>query len=173
MRTHTGLEVLAVAGLVVVAMSSCSKASTSGGGVFACQDDTDCDGDQICGIGKAEMVAVDKIGMRSCRKAREQRVRRPRFDLVPAHMRDLERRIATVPLFNTINIPFLTVKWEVFLDAAKTFDRNRIFKQGKLWIDTGGGLRFETPTQSFSIVYGRSLRDGTAVITGYVERKLW
>src|SRR5207249_4954145 len=86
---------------------------------------------------------------------------------------DLERRIATVPLFNTINIPFLTVKWEVFLDAAKTFDRNRIFKQGKLWVDTGGGLRFETPTQSFSIVYGRSLRDGTAVITGYVERKLW
>src|SRR6185503_5235853 len=86
---------------------------------------------------------------------------------------DIERRIATLPLFNTFNIPFLTVKWEVFLDAAKTFDRNRIFKQGKLWVDTGGGLRFETPTQSFNIVYGRSLRDGTAVFMGYVERRLW
>src|SRR5437773_12263031 len=83
---------------------------------------------------------------------------------------DLERRIATLPLFNTFNIPFLTVKWEAFLDAAKTFDRNRIFKQGKLWVDTGGGLRLETPTKSFNIVYGRSLRDGTAVIMGYVER---
>ena len=86
---------------------------------------------------------------------------------------DVERRIATLPLFNTLNIPFLTVKWEVFLDAAKTFDRNHIFQQGKLWVDTGGGLRFETPTQSFNVVYGRSLRDGTAVFMGYVERRLW
>ena len=86
---------------------------------------------------------------------------------------DVERRITTLPLFNTLNIPFLTVKWEVFLDAAKTFDFNHIFKGGKLWVDTGGGLRFETPTQSFNLIYGRSLRDGTAVFTAYVERRLW
>jgi hypothetical protein len=86
---------------------------------------------------------------------------------------DLERRLATVPLFNTFNIPFLTVKWEVFVDAAKTFDRNRIFKQGKLWVDAGGGLRFETPTHSLNLIMGRSLRDGTGILMGYVERRLW
>jgi len=86
---------------------------------------------------------------------------------------DVNRRLATLPFFNTFNIPFLTVKWEVFFDGAKTFDRNRIFQQGKLWLDTGAGLRFETPTHSFNLVYGRSLRDGTGVLFGYVERRLW
>jgi tetratricopeptide (TPR) repeat protein len=86
---------------------------------------------------------------------------------------DIERRITTLPFFNTLNIPFVTIKWEVFLDGAKTFDRNRIFKQGKLWIDTGGGLRFETPTQSFNVIYGRSLRDGGSVFMVYAEKRLW
>ena len=86
---------------------------------------------------------------------------------------DLDRRLATLPLFNALNIPFLTVKWELFFDAAKTFDRNRIFRQGKLWLDTGAGLRFETPTHSFNLIWGRSLRDGSGVLMGYVERRLW
>ena len=86
---------------------------------------------------------------------------------------DIDRRITTIPLFNTFNIPLVTVKWDVFLDAAKTYDRNRIFQQGKLWLDTGAGLRFETPTTSFNLVYGRSLRDGTGVLFGYVQRRLW
>jgi tetratricopeptide (TPR) repeat protein len=86
---------------------------------------------------------------------------------------DVERRIATVPFFNSFNIPFVTVKWEVFLDGAKTWDRQHIFKEGKLWIDTGAGIRLETPTHSFNLVYGRSLRDGTAVFMAYVERRLW
>ena len=86
---------------------------------------------------------------------------------------DVDRRVATIPLLNTFNIPFLTVKWDLFFDSAKTFDRNRIFRQGKLWLDTGAGLRFETPTNSFNISYGRSLRDGTGVLYGYVERRLW
>lgn len=86
---------------------------------------------------------------------------------------DVDRRLVTVPLFNSVNISYLTVKWELFFDGAKTFDRNRIFKQGKLWLDTGGGLRFETPTHSFNIVYGRSLRDGAGVLFAYVERRLW
>ncbi len=86
---------------------------------------------------------------------------------------DIERRIATLPFFNTVNIPFVTVKWEVFFDGARTWDRNRIFQQGKLLLDTGGGLRFETPTHSLNLVYGRSLRDGKSVLFGYVERRFW
>jgi tetratricopeptide (TPR) repeat protein len=86
---------------------------------------------------------------------------------------DVERRIATLPLFNTFNIPFLTVKWEVFLDGGKTWDRQHVFKEGTLWIDTGAGLRFETPTQSVNFIYGRSLRDGSSLFMGYVERRLW
>ena len=86
---------------------------------------------------------------------------------------DIDRRLATIPLFNTLNIPFLTVKWELFFDGAKTWDRNRIFQQGKLLLDTGGGLRFETPTHSLNLIYGRSLRDGRNVLFGYYERRLW
>lgn len=85
----------------------------------------------------------------------------------------LDRRLATIPFFNTVNIPFITVKWEVFFDGAKTWDRNRIFQQGKLLLDTGGGVRFETPTHSFNLIYGRSLRDGKNVLFGYYERRLW
>jgi len=86
---------------------------------------------------------------------------------------DFDRRLATLPFFNYVNIPFLAVKWMLFFDGAKTFDRNRIFQQGKLWLDTGGGLRFETHTHTFNIVYGRSLRDGTGVLYGYAEKRFW
>ncbi|HYR88360.1 MAG TPA: tetratricopeptide repeat protein [Terriglobia bacterium] len=86
---------------------------------------------------------------------------------------DFDRRLATLPFFNYVNIPFVAVKWMLFFDGAKTFDRNRIFQQGKLWLDTGGGLRFETPTHSFTIVYGRSLREGTGILYGYVEKRFW
>jgi hypothetical protein len=86
---------------------------------------------------------------------------------------DFERRITTIPLFNMFNIPFITIKWQVFVDSAKTFDRNRVFQQGKLWVDTGAGMRFEIPSSSFNVGYGRSLRDGTGVFFGYVERRLW
>jgi tetratricopeptide (TPR) repeat protein len=86
---------------------------------------------------------------------------------------DVERHLKTLPFFNMLNIPFITVKWELFFDAAKTFDRNNIFQEGKLWLDAGGGFRFETPTHSFNLVYGRSLRDGGSVLFGYVEKRLW
>jgi len=86
---------------------------------------------------------------------------------------DVDRRLATIPFFNTLGIPFLTVKWQVFFDGAKTWDRNRIFQQGKLLLDTGGGVRFETPTHSFNLIYGRSLREGKNVLFGYYERRLW
>ncbi len=86
---------------------------------------------------------------------------------------DIERRLATIPFFNTVDIPFLVVKWNVFFDGAKTWDRNHIFQQSKLLLDAGGGLRFETPTHSLNLVYGRSLREGRNVFFAYFERRLW
>jgi tetratricopeptide (TPR) repeat protein len=86
---------------------------------------------------------------------------------------DLERRLATIPVFNMANIPFITVKWQVFFDGAKTWDRQHIFQEGKLLLDTGGGVRFETPTHAFNLIYGRSLRDGNNILYGYYERRLW
>ena len=86
---------------------------------------------------------------------------------------DVDRRLGTLPFFNTVNIPYLTVKWELFFDGAKTWDRNRIFQQGKLLLDTGGGLRFETPTHSFNLIYGRALREGKNILFAYYERRLW
>jgi hypothetical protein len=86
---------------------------------------------------------------------------------------DLERRILTIPLFNTLSVPYITLKWEVFLDGAKTFDRARVFQQGTLWIDTGVAIRAETPANSFTMGFGRSLRDGTGIFFGYLERRLW
>jgi outer membrane protein assembly factor BamA len=86
---------------------------------------------------------------------------------------DLERRLATLPFFNTFNIPFMVVKWDLFFDAAKTWDRNRIFQPSKLLLDTGGGIRFETPTHSLNLIYGRSIRDGKNIVFAYFERRLW
>jgi hypothetical protein len=86
---------------------------------------------------------------------------------------DVERRIVTIPMFNSLNLPYLTIKTRLFVDGAKTFDRARIFQQGKLLVDAGGGMSFETPNHSFNVIFGRSLRDGTGVITAYIERRLW
>jgi hypothetical protein len=86
---------------------------------------------------------------------------------------DIERKIATIPFFNTLNIPYITVKWELFLDSGKTWDRNHVVQPSKLLFDTGGGLRLETPTHSFNLVYGRNLREGRNVFFGYYERRLW
>src|SRR5262245_31689858 len=66
---------------------------------------------------------------------------------------DVERELATIPLFNNFNIPYLTVKWLLFFDGAETWDRNRVFQQGKLLLDTGGGVKFETPRYSFNLIY--------------------
>jgi tetratricopeptide (TPR) repeat protein len=86
---------------------------------------------------------------------------------------DVDRRIVTVPMFNSLGLPYVVVKGEIFVDAAKAWDRTRIFKNSRLLVDTGAGLRFETPTSSLVLVYGRSLRDGQSVLTGYIERRLW
>jgi tetratricopeptide (TPR) repeat protein len=86
---------------------------------------------------------------------------------------DVDRKLATIPFFNTVNIPYFQVKWLVFFDGAKTWDRQHIFQEGKLLLDTGFGLRFETPTHSINFVYGRSLRDGNSIISGYFQRRFW
>ena len=86
---------------------------------------------------------------------------------------DIERRLVTVPMFNTLSIPYLMVKVMGFFDSAKVFDRNRIFRQGEWLNDVGIGMRFETPTGSFTVLYGRDITDGVNNFYGYVERRFW
>jgi tetratricopeptide (TPR) repeat protein len=86
---------------------------------------------------------------------------------------DIERRLRTIPLFDTFNLPYIKVKAEFFVDAARAFDRRRIFQQGKLFVDTGAGLKLESRTVAFNLILGRSLRDGTGVLYGYIEKVLW
>jgi tetratricopeptide (TPR) repeat protein len=86
---------------------------------------------------------------------------------------DIDRRIVTVPLFNTFNLPYIIIKGMGFVDAAKTWDRTHIFKDSNLLVDVGGGLRFETPTNTFTLVFGRPLRGGPTILYGYVERRFW
>lgn len=84
---------------------------------------------------------------------------------------DIERRIAILPLFNTLNLPYLEVKAQIFLDTGQTMDRADIFKEGTLYFDTGAGLKFETPTHSLNLIYGKSLRDGRNVFYGYFQKR--
>ena len=64
-------------------------------------------------------------------------------------------------------------KWNLFVDTAKTWDRNDVFQTSKYLVDVGGGIRLESPTYSFNLGYGKSLRDGQNVFFGYYERRLW
>jgi hypothetical protein len=82
-----------------------------------------------------------------------------------------DRRIRRLPFFNTLNIPYVDLKWLVFADGARTFDRANVFEEGKILIDVGGGFRLETPTKYFDLTYGRSLRDGTGAFVAYVGRR--
>jgi len=84
---------------------------------------------------------------------------------------DIERRIAIIPLFNSLNLPYLDVKGQIFLDSGQTEDRANIFKEGKLYFDTGAGLKFETPTHSLNMIYGKSLRDGRNVFYAYIQKR--
>jgi len=82
-----------------------------------------------------------------------------------------ERRIAILPLFNTLNVPYLDVKAEFFVDSGMNWDRENNFKQGKLFVDTGVGLKLGTPTDALNFIYGRSLRDGQNVFIIGLEKK--
>jgi hypothetical protein len=50
-------------------------------------------------------------------------------------------------------------------------DRANIFKEGKLYFDTGAALKFETPTHSLNMIYGKSLRDGRNVFYAYIQKR--
>jgi len=82
-----------------------------------------------------------------------------------------DRRIRRLPFFNVLEAPYVDLKWLIFVDAGRTFDRAHVFNEGKILVDTGGGFRLETPTRLFNVTYGRSLRDGTGTLSAYVGRK--
>ena len=82
-----------------------------------------------------------------------------------------EHRMRRFQIFNTLNVPFAELKWQVFLDGAKVWDRAHVFNAGKLLVDVGGGFKLETPTRVFNVTYGRSLRDGTGALAAYVQKR--
>ena len=86
---------------------------------------------------------------------------------------DLEYRVATIPLFNTLSIPYIHVKAMAFFDSGKTFDRQRVFSQNVWYKDAGAGLGFETPTHSFTILYGRDFVGNEHSFYAYVEPNIW
>jgi hypothetical protein len=82
-----------------------------------------------------------------------------------------DRRIRRLPFFNVLNFPYVDLKWLVFLDVAKTFDRAHVFEERKVLVDVGGGFKLETPSRTFNLTYGRSLRDGTGTLVAYVGKR--
>jgi tetratricopeptide (TPR) repeat protein len=86
---------------------------------------------------------------------------------------DLERKIATVPLFNTLSLPYVHIRLMGFFDTGKTFDRQRVFSQDTWYRDTGFGVRFVTPTDTFTLLYGRDLVGHENSFYAYVEPKIW
>jgi hypothetical protein len=83
----------------------------------------------------------------------------------------VDRRIRRIPLLNTLGLPYADLKWQVFLDGAKAFDRANVFEEGKLLVDVGGGFKLDTPTKTFNITYGRSLRDGTGTFSIWIQQR--
>jgi hypothetical protein len=81
---------------------------------------------------------------------------------------DLERRVAALPVLN--NVP---IHGELFFDAAKLFDRNRIFQQRGWLFDVGVAARMQLPDIDFVVLYGRNLSEGKGVLTAYIERRFW
>jgi hypothetical protein len=83
---------------------------------------------------------------------------------------EIERRIAILPLFNTLNLPYLDVKGMGFLDSGQSWDREGIFKEGTLFFDAGAGLKFETRTHSLNLIYARAIHEGRNVLFAYIEK---
>jgi hypothetical protein len=90
------------------------------------------------------------------------------FTLVNTTYDHLIRRM---PFFNVLNFPYVDLKWLVFVDGARTFDRANVFKEGKILVDAGAGFKLETPTGVFNLTYGRSLRDGTGTLAAYAAKR--
>lgn len=81
---------------------------------------------------------------------------------------DIERRLLTLPISKD-----MAIKGELFVDAAKVFDRNRVFKQEGWFFDAGVAARIQLADTDLVLLYGRSLTEGTGVITGYIEHRFW
>jgi tetratricopeptide (TPR) repeat protein len=86
---------------------------------------------------------------------------------------DIKHRLLTIPLFDSFGIPFIEVKAMAFYDTAKVFDRQRIFSQNEWSHDVGAGIRFETPTTSFTALYGRDTTGGENTFYAYFEQRFW
>ena len=86
---------------------------------------------------------------------------------------DIRHRLVTVPLFDTLGIPFVQISAMAFYDSARVFDHQRVLSQEKWFHDVGAGLRFETPTTSFTALYGRDTTGGRNAFYGYVEQRFW
>jgi hypothetical protein len=86
---------------------------------------------------------------------------------------ELRHRLMTVPLFDTLGLPYIEVHAMGFYDAARVFDRKRVFRQDQWLHDLGAGLRFETATSSFTVLYGRDTAGGDNAYYGYVEGRFW
>jgi tetratricopeptide (TPR) repeat protein len=86
---------------------------------------------------------------------------------------EIRHHLITVPLFGTLGLPFIEVQAMGFYDAAKVFDRQRVFRQGEWLHDVGAGLRFETPMASLTALYGRDTVGGENAFYYYIERRFW
>jgi hypothetical protein len=82
-----------------------------------------------------------------------------------------ERMIRRLPFFNVLNFPYVDLKWLVFVDGGRTFDRANVFNEGKFLVDVGGGFMLDTPTRAFNLTYGRSLRDGSGTLAAYMGKR--
>lgn len=86
---------------------------------------------------------------------------------------DIERRIATLPLFNTLSFPYVQIKVTGFFDAGRTSDHQQVFTEDVWYKDAGAGLRFETPTSAFTMLYGRDFTGHDNSFFAYVEPTIW
>jgi outer membrane protein assembly factor BamA len=84
---------------------------------------------------------------------------------------DIERRFAILPLFNTLNLPYLDVKGKIFLDSGQSWDREGVFKEGTLYFDAGAGLKFETRTHSLNLIYARGIHESRNVFFLYIDKR--
>ena len=86
---------------------------------------------------------------------------------------DVRYRLTTLPMFGAMGLPFVEIHAMGFYDAAKVFDRQRVFRQDRWWHDVGAGIRFETPLAALTAVYGRDIVGSENAFYYYIERRFW
>jgi len=86
---------------------------------------------------------------------------------------EFDRRFGVLPTFNALNLPYIEVKGEVFLDTAYTWDREHIFKANTMLVDVGAGLKFVTTRRSLNLTYGHAIRENDNVFKISIEKLWW